>query len=315
MKKNGQPILNYAVKHSKPTGATSSLTLTNLDMEVNPYLNGTQRIPNPTIEQTQAMTLCYLCATDHHTLPTPTEFGWNWLDTSELGNADGVLAINRDTFRDYLQAQLMPFVSRYCFKPYVKVEKGLEVSYSYNLTAGMGTPTIQKMDKGSKVLVMNFENMASDQAGYHGWEGSMTIRNAYNLQLHFDADTIIIRQQMVVFVDVTDPFDTSGAVVNKTIVDTYTLSIDDEGKIATKRATKTFDHSQKLDFYAISGLKDMGEDINRQAANLANNYLESIPISMIENFIFPGGSTFTYKDVKFSDNQDLIAHITYTQPS
>lgn len=31
-------------------------------------------------------------------------------------------------------------------------------------------------------------------------------------------------------------------------------------------------------------------------------------------WVFPGGKTFAFKDVYFSDHQDLVAHVTYVDP-
>jgi hypothetical protein len=39
--------------------------------------------------------------------------------------------------------------------------------------------------------------------------------------------------------------------------------------------------------------------------------LQDIPTSTVQNFVFPGGATFTFADVSFSDNQDLVSHIVY----
>jgi hypothetical protein len=38
-------------------------------------------------------------------------------------------------------------------------------------------------------------------------------------------------------------------------------------------------------------------------------------INSSQSFVFPGGNTFAFKDVVFSDGQDLISHITYVQPT
>jgi hypothetical protein len=40
-----------------------------------------------------------------------------------------------------------------------------------------------------------------------------------------------------------------------------------------------------------------------------------IPAADIQNFVFPGAKVFTYKDVQFSENQDLVSQITYVTPS
>jgi len=43
--------------------------------------------------------------------------------------------------------------------------------------------------------------------------------------------------------------------------------------------------------------------------------MKDIPINVFQDFIFPGGQTFIFKDVRFSSHQDLISHITYADPN
>jgi hypothetical protein len=35
---------------------------------------------------------------------------------------------------------------------------------------------------------------------------------------------------------------------------------------------------------------------------------------MLQNYIFPGGKTFSFKEAGFSEFQDLVASITYADP-
>jgi len=87
LKESGQPVLGYAVTQS--TALSSSLTLTDLNMEVNPFVGSDgQPVSSPTPQQQDLGTLCYLCAANGHTLPAATEFTWNWIDPSEESNFD-----------------------------------------------------------------------------------------------------------------------------------------------------------------------------------------------------------------------------------
>jgi hypothetical protein len=38
-------------------------------------------------------------------------------------------------------------------------------------------------------------------------------------------------------------------------------------------------------------------------------------LTVVQDFVFPGGRTFAFKTVGFSNHQDLVAHITYADPS
>ncbi len=309
IKTNGQPGLNYSVVHSK-SNLTSSLSLTDLNMEVSPYLNGQNA--------EQAATLCYLCATDGNSLPAPVPFSWNWVDWANRNSYNGAVSINKNTFRDYLLKQLQPSISRNSYQPEVKVVKdGLKTYFSFNLINNQAA-TITKPDTGATVLKAQYENSANDQAGLDGWMGSATLSTSYYLNVIFSGNTITIDQQLVVYVKVKSGFSSSGNIIDKQIMDHYTLSVDDQGELAVKLATHEVDNSQKVSFdswYDPSSLETIAIRINKMASDIKSSNLTNIPVSIIQNFVFPGGKSFTYQDVEFSANQDLTSYITYAQPN
>jgi hypothetical protein len=44
---------------------------------------------------------------------------------------------------------------------------------------------------------------------------------------------------------------------------------------------------------------------------IASGHLKDVPVSFADNFVFPGAATFTFADAAFSQNFDLVSHITY----
>ncbi|MEL6864747.1 MAG: hypothetical protein AAFP19_10015, partial [Bacteroidota bacterium] len=38
-------------------------------------------------------------------------------------------------------------------------------------------------------------------------------------------------------------------------------------------------------------------------------------LNSTDRWVFPGGSTFTFKKATFSDREDLVTHIKYADPS
>ena len=82
MQKGGTPLLGCAISQTSAPPAT--LTLTDLNLEVSPFLgsNG-QAVINPTRAQQDLAALSYLCAADGDPLPPPVPFGWNWVEQSE----------------------------------------------------------------------------------------------------------------------------------------------------------------------------------------------------------------------------------------
>jgi hypothetical protein len=116
VKASGQPILGASVTQS--VAPPSALTLTDLNFEVSPLLGtNNQPIVNPTPDQQAVFTLNYLCAVNGKTLPGAAQFDWNWMDESDAANFDGVLAINRNTFVNYLNSALIGDCAGNCFAP------------------------------------------------------------------------------------------------------------------------------------------------------------------------------------------------------
>jgi hypothetical protein len=68
------------------------------------------------------------------------------------------------------------------------------------------------------------------------------------------------------------------------------------------------------DFW-VGGLNSVIDGISQAVAPLASQNLRDIPLSVIQDYVFPGGKTFAFKSVGFSDHQDLVSHITYTEPA
>jgi hypothetical protein len=96
--------------------------------------------------------------------------------------------------------------------------------------------------------------------------------------------------------------------------------VDGSGKLSMKvQPPDIQDHSQVP---GVNGFLDWFTGINElvgKLTTLKNNFVSTnfkdIPLSLMTNFVFPAGKTFAFKDAFFSDNQDLVAHITYTDPS
>ncbi len=319
LQQNGQPVLGCNVSQSTVPPAT--LTLTDLNFETSPYLgtNG-QPVVNPTPDQQGLYTLNYLCAANGNTLPAPSQFGWNWMEPADEANFDGVIAINRNTFANFFASQLPDYVSSNCYLSNVRVYMdGLDVDYSWSLTPYQ-TPTVSQPASGAVVLSYSYSSTASDKAGLNGDMGQMTLSPSFTLTVSFTGNTIVIVQHLVIYLRV-QVMQTSadGNVVDKTITDTYTLAVDDNGNLTASLSSVPVDNSQTpstngfLNFF--TGLNAIISDIATWTRNFTQTNFTDIPVSDLQSFVFPGGKTFAFKDAAFSDNQDLTTHITYVDPS
>ncbi|GGM23576.1 hypothetical protein GCM10010129_80010 [Streptomyces fumigatiscleroticus] len=319
-KKNGQPLLGCVIQQS---GApTSTLTLTDLDMEVSPFLDGNGRtIVDPTPDQRSLATLSYLCAADGDPLPAAVPFGWNWIETAEETDYDGVVAINRTALANYFRNRLAGYVATNCYRPTVTVTYDFSsgTTYSWNMFPGQN-PTVTTPATGPTVLAFHYDADTADQAGLNGDMGQMELHPSYDVTVDFSGDTITVVQQLVIYLRV-QVYATSvgGNVVNVTITDTYTLAVTQDGRLAATLTTNRQDNSQNpgtdpfLNFF--TGVNTVTNEVKGWLQKATSTNLQDIPVSVVQNFVFPGGRTFAFKSAQFSDFGDLVSHITYTDPT
>ena len=314
----GQPIVGVAVKQPP---STATLELTGLNFMVNPYMDaGGVPQPRPTNAQKQQASLNYLCTTRGDFSPAPSRFTWNWLDSQQLEKSDGVVAINRNTLARYFTQQLSGFAAANCYNASVNVSVhgflDTEVSYSWGMTRNQH-PTIVTPTSGPTVLSLSHSSSASDQAGLGGDMGRMTLSPSYTMTLAFSGTSIVIYQHLNVYLYVRSlATSASGNIINETITDTYDLSIDKDGtlQVSSPKVVRT-NNSQNpgtggfLNFF--TGLNSIINDVKGWSNGFVPTQFTNIPVAFAQGFVFPGGRTFNFDSVAFSDDQDLVSLISY----
>ncbi|OIV38049.1 hypothetical protein BIV57_07735 [Mangrovactinospora gilvigrisea] len=321
LQSQGQPLLGCTIKQ---TGApTSTLTLSDLNLEVNPFVDATgATVVNPTKDQLDLATLNYLCAADGDALPVASRFNWNWIDPAEEADYDGVVAINRHTFANYFHSQLIGRVSANCYRPSVTVTYDVgkaQTNYAWSLTRGQ-QPTVTMPPSGPTVLTYHYDAAASDQAGLNGDLGRMELHPSYDCTVTFSGTTIQIVQHLVVYLYARSlATSADGNVVDLTVTDTYTLAVGQDGRLAVTLTTARRDDSKNpstdpfLNFF--TQLNSLISSVSTWLRGVTSTSLTDIPVSVAQNFVFPGGRTFAFKSVAFAGSSDLVSHITYTDPS
>lgn len=241
MQEDGQPLLGCLIVPR--TAAVSTMKLTNIDLQVSPAVDSSgSAIASPTTAEADMATLNYLCAADGDFLPPAAPFHWNWVDKSEVGDHDGVLSINRNTFANYFRHQLSNYISNVCIQPYARVfMKGLYINYEWNFHPGQ-SPTEVSIPPGQTVVKYHYESSSSDRAGINGALGAMTIKTSFDLTIEFVGNKIIITQHLVVYLYVKqEATSKDGNVYDKTITDTYTIGIDAQGQLEAPQSTPVTD--------------------------------------------------------------------------
>ena len=319
----GAEILGYSAQQMSAT-PPSSIAVTDVNFFT----------PDPVGGQGAPATLNYLCAANNDALPDTTHagFGWNWIEPGEVSQYDGVAALNRNTLARYLNSAVLPdgstlfsYAARNCYLPSVTVtyEGGIELKVNYQFGATPGqAPTVSYPPSGGTILSYSYDSGdVSDQAGLNGDMGKMDLHSTFNMTVSVQGNEIVIVQHLVIWTYVRYlATDDSGNVVDKQITDTYTVGVDDTGQItATLKSSVPVDNSQQpgangfLNFWA--NVQSLSDAVAGWARSFASTNLTDVPVSFVQNFVFPGGSTFSFTDASFSDNQDLVSHITYADVS
>ncbi|THU98098.1 hypothetical protein K435DRAFT_838303 [Dendrothele bispora CBS 962.96] len=288
----GQPALAYA--SVIPGASVSPLQPSSLDLMVNTYVDPSTGNP---VFGSGLTTLNYICNTGNRSPPATTgNFAWNWVpDAAAQQDHDRVSSISRSWFANYFNTQLMPYVTKNCFLPQPRVSLDLATpKFSLSLASGQN-PTTSVPPTGSTILSYSYSADKSDEAGSGGALGQMDLSTTFN--------------RLATSV--------SGNIVDKTIVDTWTITVDHTGVLKVNGASSTTDNSQDPKANSFLNFWSDADSVKDQVEAYVNGVTQtsfgSIPISAISNFIFPGGKTFTFKDAGFSTNQDLVTYITYTE--
>lgn len=84
-------------------------------------------------------------------------------------------------------------------------------------------------------------------------------------------------------------------------------------KSVTKNDAKKANTSPFEDFF--TNFNSLSDDIAKWTQNFASQSQKQIPLATVRYYVFPGDQTFTFKEAKFSDFQDLTTLITYADPN
>lgn len=325
----GQPV--FSVQAVVATPDASPLRLTGVEREVGQFVDGSGNavpLSQLTGQQRESVTLDHLCAANNNPLPGATSFTWNWVDPTQLDDISGVLALNRTTMAAWLYQQLLPTIQKACIKPYTSVTAHAlgHCDYVATLTPNQTPQSVTYPDTGNVVLEISYASNSDAHDSSGATSAEVDLHSTYTCSVSFAGNTITTVQHLLIWLKVRwDLTSADGNIVDVTLTDTYTLSVDQNGELQATPATPTrVDNSQHPDFSGfvaflmsmngtdIQGVIDNATALAQQMAAVG---LTDLPVSALRNFVFPGANVFTFKDVAFSNSSDLVTSITYVQPS
>ncbi|PYS94497.1 MAG: hypothetical protein DMF64_00540 [Acidobacteria bacterium] len=330
----GDVLLGYTVTPDKPNPRTPSLVPTDLTIEVSPNVDA----EGHATKKYELYTLDYLVMSDNHVLPAPVPFNWNWVSESEEADFHGAMAIKKARFASYLNQVLSPSLNQICVVPHCTVSfpdlpppkfKGIKFTASYSREGASQTYRIVS-DGSSKVLTFSYENKSSDEGVSLPLWGKYSFNCSTQSEVFLENN--VIRTSTLfnchVFIN-AEGFTTEGNYARFKVDTSYLINVDSQGNLVVKLAEgspKLDDQSETPDPNFILKLFSGGQitsDINKLKGFLSGirNFLTGHDQSILNiingssAWVFPGAQTFVYKDIYFSDHQDLVTHITYVDPT
>jgi hypothetical protein len=331
---NGNYLLGYSVIPSKP-GKSSSIKPTNLNFMISPYLDANG---NATKEY-DLYTLNWLIMTEDHKMPAPVQFEWNWVDKSNISEYHGVMSIKKATFTNFLNKLLSPSLKSACIIPHCYVGKTSRVEhfkFKYDLETSEQSYQLVN-DETSKVLTFSYSKESNASYGkilidkmYHKYTlqtdvylEASKIKIVATSALWFD---MIVAE--VVKVEGVNVENIVGNFAKKQFTIEYGLSVDAYGNLkVTEGEPMIVDQSDPIDTNWLIKIGTFGLidplitsvkiSISKRMNNFMTGYKKEI-LSMLtgsQMWVFPGGQTFAFKNAQFSNHQDLVADITYTEPT
>lgn len=339
LQQNGAPLLGCSIVQTQ-TGP-ASLNISNINMCIEAFVdNNGNPIPAASLQpwQQELFTLNFLCAANNDTLPAPAQFVWNWLDNAaDSLQYDGAIAVNVTAFSKWLSAVISPYLIPACITPkaYCKYHDG-DIEYGLGFTrsnaAQQYTVLTGQVIVDGVMQALNFHYTASNSAN-GGQEpfiwGELKCDYTLTSAVSLGNAQIQITNTITVYMDVDfEGGHTKGNYAAYQSVMVFDISVNATGNLQVALQPFTVnDISQPLsiskwaNIASQKGLTSLVDNIKAQTQNMAQSFMGGLDnaiessLNSPQSFIFPGGNTFFFKDVAFSDNLDLVAHITYADPS
>jgi len=338
MKEKMIPVLNYNVA-ANTNIPPASLIMTDMKFGVSPFLEpwtDTADIP-------RLNTLNYLCGIDNKKVPGPVAFDWNWVEMADEIDFDGVISINRNNFITFLNKTLSQRLDDLDIITTVwMTHDGLTLYVRWSHSHGTKTgqtftvvPAASPDAEGfTKLLTYELNNPCytntEDSIGLGRMNGDFDYHTKVDISCKNNLLRVTTHSWSWLRFEIKTPgiswAEIKGNIADFTSVVDYELFVKTDGSMGAKRIAKPLvDNSQQLD---ISGWdKFLAGSIMDAATTTSAAIKQAVEDSIADfsndieaafngyqHFVFPGGRTFSFKDVRFSKYQDLVSHIKYVDP-
>ncbi|HEX8562718.1 MAG TPA: hypothetical protein VF676_07040 [Flavobacterium sp.] len=327
--------LNYSILKNRARQInTNALQLTEMQHGIGPY-KPAFRSAAPA--DSRLDTLNYYYATDNKRIPAIVPFDWNWVEPDEVAEFNGVISVSRSNFLNYLNRVLSEQL------PAIDIVPNVWMSYDRDLvvkwTHEMGHKTGQAFkilprysrtsDDKPAAMFYKLENRSSNSTY---WD--MGISNAEGHYNYFADIEVTVKDRIITVTThcrarmeykkwAWETGTAAGNVADFTSVYEYEMSVNNVGKLlVTRKQVSLTNRSEDLSInnlsktqieHVVEPMRKIKAVVTTVVENAMNSFTSQLEegINNMQNWAFPGGEAFTFKDVIFSRYEDLIVHINY----
>ncbi len=321
LRKSGGVIFGYTIAPSEPHyNETVIIKPTDFNFYISAY--------GADSEKKDLYTLNYIVMTDGHKMPEFKKFTWDWVDAEDAKNMHGSMAINRTAMAKLISDQLIVSMNGLLTQPKVDIDVNL-IKASFKVWFEQYTaakPGFELQNSGNPILKYSFSARDEDSEYYGNW-GNINVKYNVDSKVSFEGNKIKCSTRVWAYLHVNiDGGVTEGNVVDYTLTDEFQLYVDEKGKLLFDHKLDKGEDKASIDgstwakIITFGGVNDVINSmkkyikgkVDKYTANYSSQMSKALSNSLC--WVFPGGTSFTYKDAKFSKKQDLIVDITYAKP-
>jgi hypothetical protein len=333
LQKSGGIIFGYSIKLTPSNVPPPTFAPTALDFCVTPYTDNSGNHSNPGLD-----TLNYLIMTNNNALPPqpPSAFGFNWVDDPTI---QGTMAVRHGLYINFLIGQLNGMLQTISPVPYVKADAN-KTCENQTMQLNAGSPakfTLVSPPQNGVIATYSYNPApASDTDNVFGGGQSVSLTYSSSCSVSANGPLISISGASVVSADSTA--NSMGSVDEvKMPATTFSWSVDlrlqmdpnQNGELGYGIENPNFnsaptvapnDESAWQKFLDAGCYTEFASDPGGIRETISTNILGQIQqalansIKTANNFVFPGGATFLFKNPGLTNTDDLAANITYMTP-
>jgi hypothetical protein len=332
-------LLGYSVAPAQLNlNISPSIVPTDLNFEIDQYSSA----------QTPGLnTLNYLVMSNGSAMPPPVPFSWDWVTADQEASFHGVMAIRRNIFGAFLVQLIQPYSS------VLSVDTTISMTHSgEDFTTTLSTPLSQSPAQwtltapGTAAGSDGFTALMTISYSHPSYDSSedalhlSSINGDFNYTLAGDisvsGNVIRLTIHAVAYCEFNahifgiQAANLEANIVDLTSVVTYTMATTSDGTMGVTMSPTTpapVDNSQDIDVSTwdkLIGLGDVASMIRSMRSSLTQRLTDTVSsidkqVAQLLNgsggWVYPGGKTFFFKDVEFSNFQDLVSRVTYVDPT